>query len=181
MAVQFKESGTVLFSASGSVAMDPACCCGGTCCTFDPARTLYMTIDNFTVDSGSTCDADCVGFAIAGKACFGGDQTNADLVTWFTENCGDDEPYRIAYTLVCDGGLYYINMFSGGFSAIIDNCVDNNVQCYIALDNTGNFILGDGIAVCDPFYIQGTLSIKIYDADGVTLCGTGSIRITITE
>lgn len=184
MAVQFRESGTILFKASGSVAMDSDCCCGGgECCTFDPARELYLTIDNFTLDGGESCDAGCDGFGVTAKANFGGAITETGPIpaTWFTENCEDDAPYQIAYSMVCDGGLHYLNMFSSALSAVIDNCDDNNVLCYISLGGTGNYLIGDGVAVCDPFYIQGTLTLYIYDPDGVTLCGTGSARFTITE
>lgn len=183
MAIQFKTSGTILFKASGSVAMDADCCCGGVCCEFDPARELYLTIDNFTLDGGETCDAGCAGFGVTAKANFGGATSapSAIPVTWYTEDCEDDEPYRIAYSLVCDAGLHYINMFSSALSAVIDNCTDENELCYISLGGTGNYLLGTGLPVCDPFYLQGTLSIVVYESDGVTQCATGSIRLTITE
>lgn len=186
MAVQFKTSGTILFKASGSIAMDSDCCCGGVCCEFDPARELYLTIDNFTLDAGEACDPDCTGFSVTSKVNFGGATTTADLTSWLTETCGDDGNVIIAYTLLCSGGDFVLNMTSGGASWIVDNCTDNNIQCYIYLSTTGGVGASGtdqplGTAVCDPFYIQATVNIELYDSDGVTLCGTGTMRVTITE
>lgn len=180
MAVQFKTSGTVLFKVSGTVALDAACCCEE-CCTFDPTRELFLTIDQFTLDGGETCDAGCAGFGVTAKANFGGVQSDDSPVSWFTEACADDDPYRIAYTHVCEEGVHYINMYSGGLSAVHDGCADENEFCFISLGGVGNYLLGDGTAVCDPFYIQGTVDIVVYESDGVTQCATGSIRITISE
>lgn len=178
---KLKANGAPLMR-DGVPALDDTCCCGeGVCCTFDPARALYLTLDNFAIDGGDTCDPDCDTFTIAGKVNFGGTTGSSNLVTWFTFVCAEDEPYRVAYTLVCEGGLHYVNMFSGAASAVIDNCIDNNVQCFIVLPGAGNHLLGDGIAVCDPFFIQATLAVDIYDPDGVTQCGTGTLRFTITE
>ena len=59
MAVQFKESGVVLFSASGSVAMDPNCCCGG----LDPI-CCNNTVNQFEVlaeDDTENCCLEVVG------------------------------------------------------------------------------------------------------------------------
>ena len=165
------EAGQLMF---GETAEDCCNCCGPRpCCTFDPARLLYLTIDEFDVTGFA-------GFALSGKASFGAASVS-HLVTWATFVCADDAPARVAYTLECEDGLHYLNMFSGGFSAVIDNCVDNNVLFYVALDAIGNVLIGDGIASCDPFFIQGTLPIKVYDTDGVTVLGTGTARYTITE
>ena len=57
MAVQFKQSGTVLFAGSGSVAMDPSCCCGGVPCSFCPGITPASITVEFDGDTGAfgTC------------------------------------------------------------------------------------------------------------------------------
>ena len=188
MAVQFVD-GKVLF-VGGAVAMSSDCCCDpAVCCTFDPARPLYLTISGFTIDAG--CDAGCTGFAISGKHNFGGDLSAAHLTTWYTEECGDDGNFIIAYTLLCDAagdygpvGHFRLNMFSGSYSRIIDNCEDFNTLCFISLSTTGAVTGNDqplGAAICDPFYLEADVNIDIYASDGTTLCSTGTMHVIISE
>lgn len=166
MAIQFRESGTILFKASGSVAMDADCCCDS-CCTFSPSRELFLTIDNFTLD-GAGCDAGCVGYGIAGAANFGGNQTSSTNVSWF----GDAGNITYNFNLLCDQA----SKFSGGTGRVKDG--GGAILCYISIDPDPQVF---GVPVCDPFYLQGTVSITIYGADGVTVCDTGTMRVTITE
>lgn len=186
MAVQFKTSGTVLFKASGTVAMDASCCCEeGVCCEdLDPTRDFFLTIDNFTLDGGETCDAGCV-FGIAAKVQFGG--PSAAPGAFITEACGNDGDQIVNYTVPCTDG-YYLNMFSSAFSYVVDNCgLPFDSHCVILLGREG-VDLGDdqplGNAVCDPFFLQATVNITVYPANwnGIDApCATGTMRVTITE
>jgi len=176
------SSGSLLRVGAALANSADCCCVSYTCCTFDPTRELYLTEDNFTLDAG--CDADCVGLTVAGKVNFGGVQSVSDLVSFLSENCADHEPYIISVTLLCDTTHGHIVVgVSGGRQSIIDNCADNNTQCYIefagSAAGSATQILGE--AVCDPFYIQASVDVIIYESDGSTQCATGTIRITITE
>lgn len=183
--------GSLLKVAGGLTAdLDCCCCINGICCACVTSRALYLTIDNFTLDAGETCDAGCVGFGVTAKLVFGGSSAPG-IATWYTEVCGDDGSVIIAYTLLCDDGTlyppdggFYLNQFSGGNSWIFDNCVDNNKICVIKLDDGGVAPFGStflGAATCDPFYLQQTAQIIIYEPDGVTQCATGTMRVTVTE
>lgn len=184
MAVQFRN-GAVLF-INGAVAMAPSCCCGaaGTCCTFDPARYLYLTIDEMDVPGFPELAA----FGVAGKQSFG-TASGSGMVTWFTFTCGDDGDSVVAFTLRCEAyegfpvGTHWLNRFSGGVSFYYgDGCAEppTHLIRIKGFDEPTIFDARLGIAVCSPFYIQATVEFFIVDSFGAVL-GEGTMRVTITE
>lgn len=175
--------GSILL-VGGAIVTNDNCCCDLCGCTFDPTRELYLTIDNFALDGGETCDAGCAGLAVTAKVNAFGAQGSPYTVNFFSANCAEDEPYNISVYTDCDETYgMTVEGVSGGRMWIVDNCMDNNKLCIIAfqpsIDASEKQVLGN--PTCDPFYIQATVDVDVYDADGTTQCGTGTLRITITE
>ena len=108
MAIQFKTSGTVLFSVSGTVAMDAACCCGGgcTCCEGVANKPLFITISALTLDGGETCDAGCLPSitSLESLGDGGGETACGDVSTSWLE---DPETGTAENSVLrCDGGVF---------------------------------------------------------------------------
>lgn len=174
MAIQFKTSGTILFTG-GVVAMDADCCCEPECvpcCDGQADKTLYLTIDNLTLDAGETCDPGCIP-AIDSEPSVdtGGGETEcgADSATWNIPP--DDTTAANAPTLGCneEGQWTYSDLVP--FRRL--------GTCTIHIDPSEQVLPG---VVCDPFYWEGELTVSVYTTDvPPVLCGTGTIHIIISE
>ena len=183
--------GAPLMTAGGVPVLGPDCCCGTPCsdCTFDTPRQLYLTIDQFTLDGGNTCDAGCVGFGVANKPYAGGptDPPNSGVpLVWYsgfaTADPCEDAPSTIAYDITCEDGEIMLHMFSGAISWVHGaDCTSANAECWIVLP-TGTQSLGQ-VDSCDPFYLEAIVPIEIRNPDPfvVDVCGTGTMRFIISE
>jgi len=114
--VQFKSSGVILFSAPGTIAMAPACCCNQVACDLcqggiAPASMLYTVANAGTGDNWcssypySQCDGSGMNGAYVASQ-YSGCSWATDVLDIFL--CGSEGPpdtriwlYRIS------GGLYY--------------------------------------------------------------------------
>ena len=175
MVMQFKVSGTVLFKASGSVAMDVDCCCStASCCPGITPVPLFITWGPETFDSGETCDAACLPSVVS----LGGDVdleetvSGSPAVIWYE---GTVSPGTWCFTtIICYGGLFYINEQN---VIVVDG--DGATICTFEAAWTDNLFPMTGMT-CDPFYWEGDLPFTVLDSTG-TPCGTATLHCVITE
>lgn len=174
MAIQFRESGTILFKASGSVAMDADCCCDATtCCPGAPDALLYITISDLTLDGGETCDADCLPSATAEESLGAGGGEAADEAvssTWLFDT--GDPGFAVLGQLVCDGGTYAYAMDG----ALVQDAGGATI-CVITTDPAVQQLTGH---TCDPFFWEGDITVTVQNPDA-SVCGTGTIHVVISE
>lgn len=176
MAVQFKTSGTILFKASGSVAMDADCCCGCTpCCDGFSDKTLYLSISDLTFDGAETCDAGCVPSITAEPSLDTGGGETA---------CGDDS--ATFFVAPPDAGTAELSVIrcngSGEWEYSSDGILvrgDGGAGiCAINLVPGAQTLTG---LTCDPFFWEGDLAVEVYNDGEGTPCGSGTIHVVITE
>ena len=164
-----------LLLVGGAVVTNDNCCCD-LCCEGEANATLYLTIDNFTLDGGETCDAGCV-FEVTSYASFGG-AVPRDGASWLGDGSPEADEVVPAYDIQCTNGTWVLDMFSGGHGFVMNDDATDQL-CYVELDPNQQTLGVD--PVCNPFYLQATVDIIVYEGDDATQCGTGTMRITITE
>lgn len=165
-----------ILTEGGAIAVSADCCCADSCCADEADATLYLTIDNFTLDGGETCDAGCI-FEVTAYTSFGG-AVPRDGASWLGDGSPDPDEVVPAYDIQCTAGVWVLDMFSGGYGFVMNNDATDQL-CYVRLDPNQQ-TLGTN-PTCNPFYLQATVDIIVYEGDGVTQCGTGTMRVTITE
>jgi hypothetical protein len=183
-----------LFVRNGKLVL-ANCCCSGECCTFDPMRRLYITLDNFTCPQ-------CEGFEVisadAGETGSTGMSGGTGLFTW---ELGDHGNAFVYFEVLCDvlfsdppgappaiwpgvpAGTHWIR--SLGQNYWYGNGIENPPTCTFQMceyvENVNEF-WPIGLATCDPFFLQGEVCVEVHEFEfpHAVIC-TGTMRITITE
>jgi hypothetical protein len=176
MTLQATTSGDLL-AVGGELAGHADCCVAvePCCCVGLPDTTLLLSLTELNITS-STCDVNCAApWTIVNEpANASGPRSGA---TW-SIICEDaDERMWGVIALVCTDGIYSLSLSLLGFPQIRSSCV-SPVTVYCAVDLSGE--LGFP-SECDPFLIDVTIPITLRTSVLGSNCGTGTIRVTITE
>jgi hypothetical protein len=182
------------------------CCCGVCCALEDLPATLYLTIDQFEVDSLgpgdpgylTSCDDMCVdGDYFVTALATQSESTPLTPFEWHfdCEGAGGGPINIVNIGLTCqvypDGVARYL--LDGGIgvrSGRWTNCdgVHNPAQRLCVIEEAAGGLEGlkVGAATCDPFFLQGTIELSIWrtidDFIFLDRCTTtGRMRITVTE
>lgn len=168
--------GDELFFIGGQISFAKCCCdnnCEGVCCPgVTVSKTVYITFSDFTIDSGHSCGGTfypCVPTgSLTASISFIGSSVSLGGVTGFSMGDG----WQTSLSIVCNTTTCV--------PAFRLTTIFKSFGCIIRITPYPSDVPMSGF-VCDPTYWQGTVPIEYRIQSTNTFCGSGTMKITITE